>query len=222
MGSRQWPALQHQSPDMASSRGAGVLRADAGAIRRIPQDGQLGRQGQARRFLRGPSGIDAPGGLAQQPSRARKLCRRRLFRRAHLHFTNAKGETALVKYKAIPDAGELGLSDDEADAKGPNFYEDEMEDRLAKGPVTFELVAIRGRDGDPTNDPTLRWDDEDARETAPLGKVSIATLAPSATCDAFSFLPGNVADGIAGPANDPVFQARSGAYIVSFTRRKAP
>jgi catalase len=137
-------------------------------------------------------------------------------------FTNAKGETALVKYKAIPDAGELGLSDDEADAKGPNFYEDEMKDRLAKGPVTFELVAIRGRDGDPTNDPTLRWDDEDARETAPLGKVSIATLAPSATCDAFSFLPGNVADGIAGPANDPVFQARSGAYIVSFTRRKAP
>lgn len=137
-------------------------------------------------------------------------------------FTNAKCETTLVKYKAIPGAGDLGLSDDEAKAKGANFYEDEMKDRLAKGPVTFELVAIRGKDGDPTNDPTLRWDDEDGRETAPLGKVGIEALAPSATCDAFSFLPGNVADGIAGPANDPVFQARSGAYIVSFTRRKAP
>ena len=76
-------------------------------------------------------------------------------------FTNAKGETALVKYKAIPDAGELGLTDDEAKAKGDNFYENEMKDRLAKGPVSFELVAIRGKDGDPTNDPTLRWDDED-------------------------------------------------------------
>ena len=80
-------------------------------------------------------------------------------------FTNAKGETALVKYKAIPDAGELGLTDDEAKAKGDNFYENEMKDRLAKGPVSFELVAIRGKDGDPTNDPTLRWDDQDLRET---------------------------------------------------------
>lgn len=136
-------------------------------------------------------------------------------------FTNAKGESALVKYKAIPDAGELGLTDDEAKAKGDNFYDDEMKDRLAKGPVSFELVAIRGKDGDPTNDPTLRWEGEDQRATTPLGKVSINALAPNATCDAFSFLPGNVVDGIAGPANDPVFQARTPAYIVSLTRRKA-
>jgi catalase len=34
------------------------------------------------------------------------------------------------------------------------------------------------------------------------------------------FLPGNVVDGIAGPTNDPVFAARSPAYIVSLTRRK--
>ena len=107
-------------------------------------------------------------------------------------FTNAKGETALVKYKAIPDAGELALSDDEAKAKGENFYEDEMKDRLGKGPVSFELVAVRGKEGDPTNDPTLRWDDEDTRETTPLGKVSIDAIAPSATCAAFSFLPGNL------------------------------
>ncbi len=137
-------------------------------------------------------------------------------------FTNAKGETALVKYKAIPGAGELGLSDDEAKAKGENFYEDEMKERLGKGPVSFELVAIRGKDGDPTSDPTLRWDDEDNRATTPLGKVSIDAIAPSATCDAFSFLPGNVVDGIAGPANDPVFQARSPAYILSFTKRRTP
>jgi catalase len=135
-------------------------------------------------------------------------------------FNNAKSENALVKYKAIPDAGELGLSDDEAKAKGENFYADEMKDRLAKAPVSFELVAIRGKDGDPTNDPTLRWNNEDNRETTPLGKVSIDALAPSATCDAFSFLPGNVVDGIAGPANDPVFQARTPAYLLSLIKRQ--
>jgi catalase len=44
---------------------------------------------------------------------------------------------------------------------------------------------------------------------------------PNETCDASSSLPGNVTDGIACSANDPVYQARSGAYILSLTRRKA-
>jgi catalase len=134
-------------------------------------------------------------------------------------FTNAKGDKTLVKYKAIPEAGELGLGPDEAKAKGPDFYAPELKDRLAKGPVAFDLVAILGKPGDPTKDPTLRWDDEDNRTTAPLGKITINAIVPDATCNAFSFLPGNVADGIAGPTDDPVFAARSPAYAVSLIRR---
>jgi len=136
-------------------------------------------------------------------------------------FTNAAGEATLVKYKLIPEAGELGLTPEEAKAKGPDFYAGELKDRLAKGPVVFDLTAIMGKPGDPTNDPTLRWEDEDNRPTTALGKVSIDAIAPQATCDAFSFLPGNVVDGIAGPTDDPVFAARSPAYIVSLTRRHA-
>jgi catalase len=137
-------------------------------------------------------------------------------------FTNADGEPTLVKYKLMPEAGELGLTPEEAQAKGPDFYAAELKDRLAKGPVSFDLTAIMGKTGDQTSDPTLRWDDEDGRPTTPLGKISIAAIAPDATCNAFSFLPGNVVDGIAGPADDPVFAARSPAYIVSLTRRLAP
>ena len=113
------------------------------------------------------------------------------------------------------------LSDEDAKAKGADFYAAEMKERLAKGPVSFELVAVRGRDGDQTSDPTTRWEDEDGRATTPLGKISIEALAPNATCDAFSFLPGNVTDGISGPPDDPVFQIRSADYLVSFTRRVA-
>ncbi len=137
-------------------------------------------------------------------------------------FTNQAGEAALVKYKLIPEAGELGLTPEEAQAKGPDFYAAELKDRLAKGPASFDLTAIMGMAGDQTTDPTLRWDDEDNRPTTPLGKISIEAIAPDATCNAFSFLPGNVVDGVAGPADDPVFQARSPAYIVSLTRRLAP
>ena len=136
-------------------------------------------------------------------------------------FTNAAGEATPIKYKLIPEAGELGLTPEEAKAKGPDFYAGELTERLAKGPVVFDLTAIMGKQGDPTNDPTLRWDEEDNPPTTQLGKISIDAIAPQATCDAFSFLPGNVVDGIAGPANDPVFQARTPAYIVSLTRRHA-
>jgi catalase len=135
-------------------------------------------------------------------------------------FTNATGEQTLFKYKLVPEAGELGLTPDEAKAKGPDFYEAEFKERIAKGPVVFDLKAIMGKTGDPTNDPTLRWDDEDNRPTTDLGKISIEALVLEATCDAGIFLPGNVVDGVAGPTNDPVFAARSPAYIVSFIRRK--
>ena len=136
-------------------------------------------------------------------------------------FTNAAGERTLVKYKLIPEAGELGLTPDEARTKGPDFYAEELKERLAKGPVMLDLVAIMGDEGDQTSDPTLRWNDEDNRPTTPLGKISITAIAPQETCDAGVFLPGNVTDGITGPSDDPIFAARSPAYIVSFTRRKA-
>ena len=136
-------------------------------------------------------------------------------------FTNAAGERTLVKYKLIPEAGELGLTPDEARTKGPDFYAEELKERLAKGPVMLDLVAIMGNEGDQTSDPTLRWNDEDNRPTTPLGKISITAIAPQETCDAGVFLPGNVTDGITGPSDDPIFAVRSPAYIVSFTRRKA-
>jgi catalase len=136
-------------------------------------------------------------------------------------FTNAAGERTLVKYKVIPEAGELGLTPDEAKAKGPDFYAEELKERLAKGPVVFDLVAIMGKTSDQTSDPTLRWDDEDNRPTTPLGKISITAIEPQETCDSGIFLPGNVTDGIIGPSDDPIFAVRSPAYIVSFTRRKA-
>jgi catalase len=137
-------------------------------------------------------------------------------------FTNAAGDSKIIKYKAIPEAGELGLTPDEVKAKGPDFYADELKERLAKGPIVFDLVAILGQKGDPTNNPTVRWNDEDTRVTAPLGKVMIDVIAPDATCNAFSFLPANLPDGIAGPTDDPIFAVRSPAYVVSLIRRKAP
>jgi len=135
-------------------------------------------------------------------------------------LTNAEGEETLAKFKAVPIAGEEGLADEEAEAKGVDFLIGELKERLVKAPAKFELLAIIGHDGDPTDDPTAFWD-EDNREKAALGTISIEEIAPDATCDSFSFLPSNLAEGVTGPANDPIFLIRSPAYVVSFTQRGA-
>jgi catalase len=133
-------------------------------------------------------------------------------------FTNAQGEKRVVKYKAIPVGGEIGLSDDEAKSKAADFYTPELKERLAHGPAEFALTAILGEAGDPTDDPTLLWP-EDQRKSVTLGTISISALEDNATCDAGVFDPTNVVDGIEGPENDKIFPMRSQAYAVSFSRR---
>ncbi len=132
-------------------------------------------------------------------------------------LTNAKGETKVVKWKFVPSGGEAGLTDEEAKAKSADFYVDELKDRLAKGPATFDLTAILGEPGDPVDDPSAFWPEE--RKSVTMGTLAITALEDDATCDAGIFDPTNVVDGIEGPANDTVFPMRSPAYAVSFGRR---
>ncbi len=51
--------------------------------------------------------------------------------------------------------------------------------------------------------------------------MSIEGAAPDAICDAVTFLPINLVEGITGPAEDPIFLVRWPAYVISFTRRVA-
>jgi len=135
-------------------------------------------------------------------------------------FTNADGKKQLFKYKALPVAGDVGISDDEAAKKDPDFYRPELKDRLAKGPVQFTLTAVLGEAGDPTDDPTVRWPDEDKRKSVTLGTISITDFEDAKSCDAGFFDPTNVVDGVDGPPNDKIFPMRSQAYAVSFSRRQ--
>lgn len=132
-------------------------------------------------------------------------------------LTNAAGEKQIIKWKLLPKAGEASLTDDEAKAKDPDFYKPEMTERLAKGPVEFDITAILGQPGDALDDPTAFWPDD--RKSVSMGTLTISALEADATCDTNMFDPTNVSDGIEGPENDGIFQIRSPAYAVSFSRR---
>ena len=133
-------------------------------------------------------------------------------------MTNAAGEQQAVKLKVIPAAGEVGLSDDEAKAKAPDFYTPELTERLAKEPTQFFLTAVLGEPGDPLDNPTALWP-EDKRNAVTLGTITISALEPAATCDAGMFDPTNVADGVEGPKDDRIFAIRSPAYAISLSHR---
>lgn len=134
-------------------------------------------------------------------------------------LTDAKGKATVAKLKTVAVAGQLGLSDDEVKAKPDAFYADELKERLAQGPASFDLVAILGEAGDPTGDPTVQWPEE-SRKSVKLGTLAITALEPAATCDGATFDPVvDLPEGVAGPADDPMFAIRSPAYAISLSRR---
>jgi catalase len=134
-------------------------------------------------------------------------------------LTNGAGDAKIAKLKAVARAGQLGLSDDELKAKPDSFYADELKERLGKGPVTFDFVAILGEPDDPTGDSTAMWPEEN-RKTVKLGTIAITALEANTVCDEKTSDPVlNLPEGVAGPANDPMFEIRSPAYAISRSRR---
>lgn len=132
--------------------------------------------------------------------------------------TAPDGTKTPVKFKFEPAAGELGLTDEEAKTKEEGFFTAELLQRLKDGPIEFTLLAVVGTANDPVDDPTVEWPEAD-RKKITLGKLSITAPESNEACDASTFDPNNLADGLAGYPGDSVLPARSGAYAVSLTRR---
>ena len=134
-------------------------------------------------------------------------------------LTSATGAATIAKLKAVAGTGQLGLSDDELNAKPDSFYAEELKERLGKAPVTFDFVAILGEPGDPTSDSTAMWPEE-KRKTVKLGTIAITALEANQVCDEKTSDPViNLPEGVAGPADEPMFEIRSPAYAISRSRR---
>jgi catalase len=135
-------------------------------------------------------------------------------------LANAAGATQTIKFRMVPTGGEANLTEDEAKAKPADYLVQDMTDRLAQGrPASFDMMAVMGRAGDHTNDVTKLWEGEDTRPTVKLGTLTIAAIEKNATCDDQIFAPTILADGIAGPKDDPMFEVRTPAYAISITKR---
>jgi catalase len=133
-------------------------------------------------------------------------------------YTAANGRKAFVRYRFVPQAGEAFVPAADLPGKGPNYLQEELPQRLAKGPVVFDWYAQIAEAADVIGDPSIAW--PEGRRLVKLGTIRIDRLAPdqAATSKATMFRPLNVPDGIA-PA-DPMLGIRQAAYPLSFAHRQ--
>src|SRR5262249_4991181 len=87
------------------------------------------------------------------------------------------GKKQVVRYQIEPAAGVAYLDSATAAKASPNFLSDDIQKRIARGPVVFTLYAQIPNAGDPTNDASMVWPDD--RKRVKLGVVRLTKVEPN-------------------------------------------
>jgi catalase len=90
-------------------------------------------------------------------------------------FTNKDGVSRYGRYRIIPDAGVERLDDATTRSKGANFLFDELTQRIAAGPISFQILVQVANDKDVVDDATIHWPED--RRLIQFGKVVLTALA---------------------------------------------
>ena len=133
-------------------------------------------------------------------------------------FVDDAGDGRYGRYRWEPEAGEASLSAEDAEARGPDYLQDDLATRLAGSPAAFTLSLQVAEDGDAVDDPTVPWPDE--RRRVAMGRLEITGIAHDREQgdDVLVFDPTRVTDGIE-LSNDPILHFRTRAYAESVLRR---
>lgn len=130
------------------------------------------------------------------------------------YLVNAEGTRQAVKYEWQPLKEEKSTSILDRISLSKNYLSEELEKRLDKGTVSFELYIRIAEDTDPTDDPTDTWPTN--RQKVLVGQLTInKKIFPA---ESILFDPTIVGKGIELP-DDPILHFRHEAYAVSYDRR---
>lgn len=133
-------------------------------------------------------------------------------------FTNAADETRFVRYNWQPQAGTATIPPEEAQRRAPDYLQTELRERLAAGPAVFTLYLQLAGNGDDVNNPAKAWPESRQSVLAGTLRITAPVTDQRGGCEALVFDPSAVTDGIAC-SDDPILNARPGAYSVSYQRR---
>jgi catalase len=128
----------------------------------------------------------------------------------------ADGGARFVRYHLVPAAGEQAPGAAHG-GKGPDFLTEELNARLANGPVRFDFRVQIAGPNDSTVDPSAPWQ---STQFVTVGTLEITGLDTEREHgnDIVVFDPMRVTDGIE-PSDDPVLRFRTLAYSASVKLR---
>jgi catalase len=173
-----------------------------------PIEAFLGTHPKALAFVQAPK--PAPSSFAREA----------FFGITAMRFTNKAGVSRYGRYRIVPEAGVDHLPDAIAGGKSANFLFDELAERIAKGPITFRILAQLANDGDTVDDATIHWPEE--RTLLDLGAITLTEPVADNAHEQkhIIFDPIPRVDGI-DPSDDPLLELRAAIYLLSGRRRRA-
>jgi catalase len=134
-------------------------------------------------------------------------------------FTNGSGAGKYGRYRIRPAAGAKYLDDAAAKSQSPNYLFDEIQRRVASGPVSFHIAVQVAAKGDVVNDSTVHWPED--RSLADFGEIKLTEVVAASKEDeqkiSYDAIPR--VDGIEA-SDDPLLVARDVVYLASTQRRQ--
>ncbi|MBO1749076.1 MULTISPECIES: catalase family peroxidase [Stenotrophomonas] len=134
-------------------------------------------------------------------------------------FTNAQGQKRAVRWRWQPQAPLVEMDAEARKQANVDFLSQELQQRLASGPVRWNLVVSLAAPGDAIDDPSVPW--PESREQVVAGVLSLDRMQSQeeGACGQLNFDPLIVPSGVRG-SDDPILAARSAVYSQSFNRRE--
>lgn len=134
-------------------------------------------------------------------------------------FINRTGQEHHVRWSMQPQTAFAAMTPEQRAASDGNFLSEDLQTRLAHGPLRWDMVVTVAQLGDSIVDPSQSWPQD--RQHVTVGSVVIESTTPQTTgaCRDINYDPLVLPTGVQGN-EDPILAARSAVYSVSFNRRE--
>jgi catalase len=183
-----------------------ILASGPGAPHPAPIETFLGSHPRAAKFV------------TEVHARPRSYATQAYFGNNAFVLVDAKGKRQPVRYQIVPVAGVATLDSAAAAVASANYLQEDLQQRLSRGPVQFRLYAQLPGPGDPTNDGSIVWPDD--RKRVLLGSIRLTKVEPDQEelQRSLAFNPTFLTSGIE-LSDDPLVPLRSAVYALSVAHR---
>jgi len=205
--------IAHSTPYFPSRTGENLLAFFQALI--ASADSRAGKPSAINKFLgENPAAMAFVQASKPTPS---SLGKEAFYSVSAFVLKSASGKETNVRYRILPALGQDHLDADEVKAKADDFLFAAIPHEL---PITYKLVVQVAREGDQTDDATVRWPED--REIMELGTVVLDKVVEDNQEEQrkIIFDPVPRVEGIEASA-DPLFDVRATAYLISGRERRA-